>query len=128
MIKAINKRIRNKKGFTLIELVVVIAIIGILAAIAIPRFTGVRENANESVVIANLKSIQTAVELYISQENTNTVDFDDDDGTLLGPVLGTWPSGPGATTYSVVDGIATANIDSDIPYPTNGVEDYDDID
>ncbi|MDW7667538.1 MAG: type II secretion system protein [Bacillota bacterium] len=45
MFKFVNKRLRNRKGFTLIELIVVIAILGILALIAIPRFAGFTDRA-----------------------------------------------------------------------------------
>ena len=42
------KKFNNKKGFTIVELVIVIAVIGILAAVLIPTFSGVVESANES--------------------------------------------------------------------------------
>ncbi len=52
---------KKKKGFTLIELIIVIAIIAILAAIALPRFGQIRENSNIRADLANAKNIQTAV-------------------------------------------------------------------
>lgn len=52
---------KNKKGFTLIELIVVIAILAILAAIAIPSFIGITKNANDTVKLANARTVATAI-------------------------------------------------------------------
>ena len=57
---------RNNKGFTLIELLVVIAIIGLLATLAVVSLTSAQEKARDTKRIADVKQIQTALELYYS--------------------------------------------------------------
>lgn len=55
---------RNTKGFTLIELIIIIAIIGVLAAIAIPQFSNYRSRAFDTAAIADLRNAMTAQEAY----------------------------------------------------------------
>ena len=55
---------KNKKGFTLIELMIVVAIIGVLAAIAIPRFAQMLEKARDGSTKGNLGSIRSAIAIY----------------------------------------------------------------
>ena len=55
---------RRNKGFTLIELMIVVAIIAIIAAIAIPNLLGARRSANEAAAIANLRTVSTACEQF----------------------------------------------------------------
>ncbi|MBR2472970.1 MAG: type II secretion system protein [Clostridia bacterium] len=50
----------NKKGFTIVELVIVIAVIGILAAVLIPTFSGIIESANETKALQEVKNAYTA--------------------------------------------------------------------
>jgi prepilin-type N-terminal cleavage/methylation domain-containing protein len=55
---------KSKKGFTLIELMIVVAIIGILAAVAIPRFSDMLEKAREGATKGNVGAIKSAISIY----------------------------------------------------------------
>ena len=59
----------NRKGFTLVELMIVVAIIGILAAIAIPNFISMQYKAKRGEIPTNIKAIKTAEIQYESAQN-----------------------------------------------------------
>jgi len=110
MLRFFNKRIHNRKGFTLIELIVVIAILGILAVIAIPRFAGVQANARIRTHNANVRTIESAI--GVAQAETgdalDTFDSITDDlvtpGYLKAIPVNPIKSGTGSGTYSITDG------------------------
>jgi general secretion pathway protein G len=60
---------RAKSGFTLVEILIVVVILGILAAIVIPQFTGASTEAKESALVSDLQSIRSQIELYKIQHN-----------------------------------------------------------
>jgi len=66
-------RNKNEKGFTLIELMIVIAIIGILAAIAIPNFLAYRTKGQDSAAITAAKNFFNMSMAYYADGNTGTV-------------------------------------------------------
>lgn len=61
------KRSIRKKGFSLVELVIVVVIVGLLAAIAIPRFSRGAAGANESAVAGDLSVLRNAIEMYAAE-------------------------------------------------------------
>ena len=71
-----RRHLRNSKGFTLIELMIVVVIIGILAALAIPRFTQASARAKEKEADGILKQIYTLQNAYYANNGTYANDND----------------------------------------------------
>jgi type IV pilus assembly protein PilA len=70
MLHKLRQRAQSEKGFTLIELLVVILIIGILAAIALPAFLNQREKAQDSEAKSAVRTAQTALETFYTDNQT----------------------------------------------------------
>lgn len=109
----------NKKGFTIVELVIVIAVIAILAAVLIPTFSSVISKANASAAQSACKN---ALEIVLAQENPNDASYGKTayafqsgeyyciytPGSALGEATKTAPTGYTAKTYT---GEAKADLD-----------------
>ena len=93
--------IKNRKGFTLAELVVVIAILGILAGLAIPRFIGATETARGARVIADLRTVESALSMYYAKN-----------GNFYDPAT--------STTLVTVDGLVKNGLLAAVPIPPTG--------
>lgn len=65
---------KNKKGFTLIELMVVVAIIGVLALLGLRLYTGQQQKAKEAIVKANAGTIQTLIQAELADKASLTAD------------------------------------------------------
>jgi len=109
---------RNQKGFTLVELMIVVIIVGILAAVAIPMYQGATERAKASEAVAALGTIRGAMRVYYAEHGTYVISgvedgdqvtdpgvLDVSDSDLLGRYFSsecyTFNGVPTATTFSI---------------------------
>ena len=76
---------KSRKGFTLIELMIVVAIIGILSAIAIPKFADLIRKSNEGATRGNLSTIRSAISIYYSE---NEGVYPGNPNSLITPAVG----------------------------------------
>ena len=122
---------RAKSGFTLVEILIVVVILGILAAIVIPQFTDASTEAKTSSLCSDLQTMRSQIELYKIQHNdqlpgAGTASFEaaltgqttqaGAVGTDFGPYLQKIPSNPfvsGADANDVTTGTATAPTGAD---------------
>jgi general secretion pathway protein G len=90
MISRLRERIssvaKREEGFTLIELMIVIAVLGILAGIAIPRFSGVQEKAEDTNITSMAGTLRNAMEMYYASNGnypaSGDLDSTDYDGLI----------------------------------------------
>ena len=66
------KTIRSSKGFTLVEIMIVVVIIGLLAAMAIPAFQKVRAASQDKTVLNNMRQLGAAADQYFLENGTST--------------------------------------------------------
>lgn len=103
-----KKLMLNQKGFTIIELVVVIIILGVLVAIALPRYFALTDDAQQAACLANMKSIEAAIMMDYSDRllagsgdalSDVVADYNTDPGSFF--VNNQEPKEPAGGTYTV---------------------------
>lgn len=100
----------NKKGFTLAELLIVVAIIGVLVAISIPIFTAQLEKSRDAVTLSNIRAAYAEVQAaYLTQDSTSTGDqkITQNDQTITISKAGT----DGTQTVTITNVVAKGQAD-----------------
>jgi prepilin-type N-terminal cleavage/methylation domain-containing protein len=101
------------QGFTLVEIMIVVLIIGILLAIAIPNFIQAREASRAKACVANLKQIESAKQQYMMDNSlskfTVNAALSPTADSGLGKYIKTIPSCPGGGTYGTGSEVVSAN-------------------
>lgn len=95
---------KNKKGFTLVELMVVVLILGLLTAIGIPSYRGAKKYAERRIVETNLRMIDAAIEVYNEVDNSVPLTPYNLWERLVPDYIHAEIEGPGTAKYRVLDG------------------------
>ena len=112
-----KKRTQGELGFTLIELIIVVVILGILAALAIPQFTTSTQDANESTLKGDLAVLRNSVNLYYHEHNQTWPGAVKTDGTGTATVAGDNPDAFDSQMLEFTDKNGKVSATQDPLYP-----------
>jgi type IV pilus assembly protein PilA len=107
LLKALRTRMQDDKGFTLIELMVVVLIIAILIAIAIPTFLGLRRRAQDRAAQSDLRNAMTAAKAFYTDAEVYT-GFNAAQGELIEPSLN-WDT-PAAADFVTIEAVNAQDV------------------
>lgn len=93
-------RFRKNRGFTLVEIMIVVLVIGILLAIAVPNFIQAQNTGRRRTCLANLHQIETAKEWWAMDKHRSANDVPTK-GELVPAYMGEMPSCPAGGVYSI---------------------------
>ncbi len=104
------KNRKAKKGFTIIELVIVIAVIGILAAVLIPTFSGVIDNANKTAAMENARNAYTQYLVENAENGSIPANICIKSGDYYFVVVGGQFNSTAKTTHESAEGYTHMNV------------------
>ncbi len=126
------RAVTRKSGFTLVEILIVVIILGILAAIVIPQFTNASQDARESSLLSQLQTLRSQIELYKLQHHdalpdlvtswdpmttkTSAAGGAPAANDTFGPYMQAAPTNPVNTLSTVVNGTAASATDCGFIY------------
>jgi general secretion pathway protein G len=90
---------KSKSGFTLVEILIVVIILGILAAIVIPQFTNASQDARKSSLVSQLQTLRSQIQLYRLQHGEALPNLIGGDDTTTPPTVTNWAPFTGVTAY-----------------------------
>ena len=96
-----NIKTTSKSGFTLVEIMIVVAIIGLLAAIAIPNFVRARNTSQKNTCITNLRQIEVAKHQWALENKKQDSDTPTSDEVKVYIKNNAYPTCPSSGTYTI---------------------------
>lgn len=118
-----KKMLKNAKGFTLVELLAVIVILGIIAAIAVPSIGNIIQTSREDAVIADAEQVLNAAEIYGASHKVSTGVLDVDSSTISDsstPELADYVDLTNATAWTTKPTVSVTVTGGDITYKVSG--------
>ena len=106
--KGLLRKLHGNKGFTLVELLIVVAVLGVLAAIIVPSMTGVVGHSETQAAAAELSTVQAAMNTMMAKEGLGTVTaVTTATSTMTSFPDGTYPLSPNYLQASATNGTYT---------------------